>query len=79
MVSERAQGNSPTPSTHTSFAIGRYQLIRFFSEGGKKKAYLTHETTLDRICSQFLLATPVGTSSCNRVPVRYGTPCDMPL
>ncbi len=32
----------------TSFANGRYQVKRFLGEGGKKKVYLAHDTTLDR-------------------------------
>ena len=32
----------------TSFADGRYQVKRFLGEGGKKKVYLAHDTTLDR-------------------------------
>ena len=31
-----------------SFADGRYQVQRFLGEGGKKKVYLPHHTTLDR-------------------------------
>ena len=37
-----------TPTQPTSFANGRYQVKRFLGEGGKKKVYLAHETTLDR-------------------------------
>jgi serine/threonine protein kinase len=63
-AAERGQGsshgNSPEPSTQppaltptspaepTSFANGRYQVQRFLGEGGKKKVYLAHDTTLDR-------------------------------
>jgi len=32
----------------TSFANGRYQVKSFLGEGGKKKVYLAHDTTLDR-------------------------------
>jgi tetratricopeptide (TPR) repeat protein len=32
----------------TAFANGRYQVKRFLGEGGKKKVYLAHDTTLDR-------------------------------
>ena len=31
-----------------SFANGRYQVKEFLGEGGKKKVYLAHDTTLDR-------------------------------
>ena len=46
--------NSPPTSSvtvtnqPTSFAGGRYQVKRFLGEGGKKKVYLAHDTTLDR-------------------------------
>ena len=39
---------SPSPAQPTSFANGRYQVKRFLGEGGKKKVYLAHDTTLDR-------------------------------
>ncbi|MCI0825634.1 MAG: serine/threonine-protein kinase PknK, partial [Chloroflexi bacterium] len=32
----------------TSFANGRYQVQRLLGEGGKKRVYLAHDTTLDR-------------------------------
>ncbi len=37
-----------SPSQPTSFSNGRYQVKRFLGEGGKKKVYLAHDTTLDR-------------------------------
>ena len=40
--------NEPTADQPTSFANGRYQVKRFLGEGGKKKVYLAHDTTLDR-------------------------------
>ena len=40
-----ADRQTPQP---TSFANGRYQVKRFLGEGGKKKVYLAHDTTLDR-------------------------------
>ncbi|MCH8224074.1 MAG: hypothetical protein IH868_11755, partial [Chloroflexi bacterium] len=45
---------TPAPSaaqsadTPTSFANGRYEVTGFLGEGGKKKVYLVHDTTLDR-------------------------------
>ncbi len=39
---------SPTTDTPTSFANGRYEVTGFLGEGGKKKVYLAHDTTLDR-------------------------------
>jgi serine/threonine protein kinase len=44
-VSERPPSPSPEP---TSFANGRYQVKQFLGEGGKKKVYLVHDTSLDR-------------------------------
>ena len=67
-VAERAQGNSPLSSTQplkppraapepSSFADGRYQVKRFLGEGGKKKVYLAHDTTLDRDVAFALIKT----------------------
>ncbi|MCH7734753.1 MAG: serine/threonine protein kinase, partial [Chloroflexi bacterium] len=39
---------SPQTDTPTSFANGRYEVTGFLGEGGKKKVYLVHDTTLDR-------------------------------
>ena len=51
----------PTPATTqaqpTSFANGRYQVKRFLGEGGKKKVYLAHDTTLDREVAFALIKT----------------------
>jgi hypothetical protein len=45
---------SPEPS---SFANGRYQVKKFLGEGGKKKAYLAHDTLLDRDVAFALIKT----------------------
>ena len=43
------EADEPAPTdTPTSFANGRYEVIGFLGEGGKKKVYLVHDTTLDR-------------------------------
>ncbi len=47
---------APTPEP-TSFANGRYQVKRFLGEGGKKKVYLAHDTTLDREVAFALIKT----------------------
>lgn len=42
---------SPTLATDNSpsaFSSGRYRVDKFLGEGGKKKVYLAHDTTLDR-------------------------------
>ena len=62
--SQPGQAN-PTPPTvsapiaeqPTSFANGRYQVKRFLGEGGKKKVYLAHDTTLDREVAFALIKT----------------------
>ena len=43
----REEAASPD-TTPTSFANGRYEVTGFLGEGGKKKVYLVHDTTLDR-------------------------------
>ena len=49
---------TPPPSAQpTSFANGRYQVKRFLGEGGKKKVYLAHDTTLDREVAFALIKT----------------------
>ncbi|MCH7735755.1 MAG: serine/threonine protein kinase, partial [Chloroflexi bacterium] len=45
---EVAQASAQSTDTPTSFANGRYQVTGFLGEGGKKKVYLAHDTTLDR-------------------------------
>ena len=45
------------PAEPTSFANGRYQVQRFLGEGGKKKVYLAHDSTLDRDVAFALIKT----------------------
>ncbi len=58
------QPTTPAPATSaappaqpTSFASGRYQVQKFLGEGGKKKVYLAHDTTLDREVAFALIKT----------------------
>jgi hypothetical protein len=51
---EPADGPQSAP---TSFANGRYQVRSFLGEGGKKKVYLAHDTTLDRDVAFALIKT----------------------
>jgi hypothetical protein len=46
----------PLPQT-TSFTNGRYQVKKFLGEGGKKKAYPTHNMVLDRDAAFYLIKT----------------------
>jgi tetratricopeptide (TPR) repeat protein/ribosomal protein L40E len=45
------------PPQPTSFAAGRYHVKKFLGEGGKKKVYLAHDTTLDRDVAFALIKT----------------------
>ena len=45
------------PPQPTSFVGGRYEVTRFLGEGGKKKVYLAHDTTLDRDVAFSLIKT----------------------
>jgi eukaryotic-like serine/threonine-protein kinase len=47
----------PSLPQPTSFAGGRYQVKKFLGEGGKKKVYLAHDTTLDRDIAFALVKT----------------------
>ncbi len=48
---------APVAEQPSSFANGRYQVKRFLGEGGKKKVYLAHDTTLDREVAFALIKT----------------------
>jgi predicted ATPase len=48
---------TPTSPEPTSFAGGRYQVKKFLGEGGKKKVYLVHDTSLDRDVAFALIKT----------------------
>jgi len=48
---------APAPDQPTSFANGRYQVQRILGEGGKKKVYPAHDTTLDRDVAFALIKT----------------------
>ena len=39
---------SPTVEQPTTFANGRYQVSEFLGEGGRKRVYQAHDTSLDR-------------------------------
>ncbi|GAB4327229.1 MAG: hypothetical protein Kow0010_10710 [Dehalococcoidia bacterium] len=45
---ESPEGNEPEPALPSSFAAGRYRVERFLGEGGRKRVFLAHDTTLDR-------------------------------
>ncbi|HYS93259.1 MAG TPA: serine/threonine-protein kinase, partial [Candidatus Acidoferrales bacterium] len=56
---QTAAAQEPTLPTSfpTSFAAGRYEVKRFLGEGGKKRVYLAHDTTLDRDVAFALIKT----------------------
>ena len=55
----------------TSFVNGRYRVKRFLGEGGKKKVYLTHDTTLDREVA-FALIKSEGLDETSRTRIQRG-------
>jgi eukaryotic-like serine/threonine-protein kinase len=55
-VNTRKTDSAPSPQP-TSFAGGRYQVKKFLGEGGKKKVFLAHDTTLDRDIAFALIKT----------------------
>ena len=57
VTSEPSAITVPTDDQPSSFAGGRYEVKRFLGEGGKKKVYLAHNTTLDREVAFALIKT----------------------
>ncbi len=55
--SSSTQSSHATAAQPTSFSNGRYQVERFLGEGGKKKVYLAHDSTLDREVAFALVKT----------------------
>ena len=57
-------------SSPTSFSSGRYEVLKFLGEGGKKKVYLAHDTMLDREVAFALIKTEglddIGRARVNR-------------
>ena len=47
----------PSVEQPTSFASGRYEVRRFLGEGGKKRVFLAHDTSLDRDVAFALIKT----------------------
>ena len=62
---------APAPSTThpTSFANSRYHATQLLGEGGKKKVYLAHDTTLDREVAFALIKTE-GLNETSRIRVQ---------
>ena len=60
---ENPEGNelpkiaAESSSSPTSFSAGRYEVLKFLGEGGKKKVYLAHDTMLDREVAFALIKT----------------------
>jgi serine/threonine protein kinase len=52
-----SQPPKPTQAEPTSFVDNRYQVKKKLGEGGKKKAYLAHDTRLDRDVAIYLIKT----------------------
>jgi len=60
--------SSPAQEQPTFFASGRYEVKRFLGEGGKKKVYLAHDSTLDRDVA-FALISIEGLDAISRTRV----------
>ena len=58
-----------TPAAPSSFVNGRYQVKQFMGEGGKKRVYLAHDTTLDRDVAFALIKTE-GLDDTSRTRIR---------
>lgn len=56
-VVEAAEAAGAPPEDPESFAGGRYKVLRFLGEGGKKLVYLAHDALLDRDIAFSLIKT----------------------
>ncbi len=56
-VTAPSESPKTTPTEPTSFIDDRYQVIKKLGEGGKKKAYLVHDSVLDRDVAFALIKT----------------------
>ena len=58
-----------TKAQPSFFASGRYQVKKFLGEGGKKRVYLAHDTTLDREVAFALIKTE-GLDDTSRIRIQ---------